>query len=256
MTLCWSLDKIGPICRTVDDCGLLLDAIHGADPRDPSAVDRDYVWPTARKMSTVRVGYFDDTRGEDLDVLRELGVKLVHTKRPALPEDIEMPIGFLEATVTAESSAAFDHLTRVQEPKGVKMWPAVWVGGNVLTAIDYLKLSQIRTLLMQQTDELFQKVDVCIGHDGRTTTNVTGHPMIVLPKGFRTEEGFEIPRTKAFFGRNYDETTLLAVVAGYQRLTTGEEYKHPPLEKFLKKINSFHDDEEFPDMNKLYAEQE
>ena len=180
----------------------------------------------------------------------------IRYQRPSLPDDIEMPIGVLEATVTAESSAAFDQLTRAQEPKGVKLWPAVWVGGNLLTSIDYLKLSQIRTLLMKQTDELFQTVDVCIGHDGRTTTNVTGHPMIALPKDFRTEDGFDVPRVKTFFGRNYDETTLLAVAAGYQRLTTGEEYQHPPLERFLKEIDSFLADEETPDMSKLYAEED
>ena len=80
MQLCWSLDKIGPICRKHDDCGLVLAAIHGADPRDASSVDRPYVWPSSREVSTIRVGYVRRRRRKtkkaiDLRVLRELGVK-------------------------------------------------------------------------------------------------------------------------------------------------------------------------------------
>src|SRR4029078_7754144 len=91
MQLCWSLDKIGPICRNVDDCGLVLAAIHGADPRDTASVDRPYVWPSSREVSTIRVG--DVTNGaaddkcEDLQVLRELGVKLVSVEPPNLERD-------------------------------------------------------------------------------------------------------------------------------------------------------------------------
>src|SRR5262249_48733174 len=81
MQLCWSLDKIGPICRSADDCGLVLGAIHGADPRDAASVDRPYVWPSSRELSTIRVGYVatgdEDEHRDDLRVLRELGVTLV-----------------------------------------------------------------------------------------------------------------------------------------------------------------------------------
>jgi len=70
MQLCWSLDKIGPICRGADDCGLVLAAIHGADPRDAASVDRQYVWPSPRELATNRVEYVaeegEDERRDDL----------------------------------------------------------------------------------------------------------------------------------------------------------------------------------------------
>jgi Asp-tRNA(Asn)/Glu-tRNA(Gln) amidotransferase A subunit family amidase len=88
MQLCWSLDKIGPICRSADDCGLVLAAIHGADPRDAASVDRPYVWPSSREISTIRVGYVakgdEDEQRADFRVLRELGVKLVPVEPPNL----------------------------------------------------------------------------------------------------------------------------------------------------------------------------
>lgn len=92
MQLCWSLDKIGPICRNADDCGMVLAAIHGADPRDAASVDRQYVWPSSRELSTVRVGYVakggEDAKREDLRVLRELGMNLV----PVEPPNMKMSI--------------------------------------------------------------------------------------------------------------------------------------------------------------------
>ena len=95
MQLCWSLDKIGPICRSADDCGLVLAAIHGADPRDAASVDRPYVWPSSRELSTIRVGYVakggEDEQRDDLRVLRELGVKLVPVEPPNLKKDYGLP---------------------------------------------------------------------------------------------------------------------------------------------------------------------
>lgn len=256
MPLAWTLDKIGPICRSADDCGLVFGAIHGADSRDISAVDRGYIWPSTRELKTIRVGHFrdddDDDQRADLNVLRELGVKLVPMDRPKLPEDIGISEGWLEATLTIESSAIYEELTLRQEPKGVKMWPTTWAWGHFLTGIDYLKISRVRTLLMCQVDELMQKVDVCLGDDGRTITNLTGHPKIVLPKTFEQKDGFSVPRPQAFFGRLYDESTMLALAVAYEQALGLK--RRPPLEKYLADKEKFHADEEFPDENKLYLD--
>jgi Asp-tRNA(Asn)/Glu-tRNA(Gln) amidotransferase A subunit family amidase len=256
MPLGWTLDKIGPICRSADDCGLVLGAIHGADPRDPSTVDRDYIWPSTRELKTIRVGHFrdndDDDQRADLAVLRNLGVTLVPIDLPKLPDDIDLPIDFLEATLTVESSAIYEDLTLRQEPKGVKMWPTVWAWGHFLSGIDYLKICRVRTLLMRCMDELMQKVDICLGDDGRTITNLTGHPKIVLPKEFIEQNGFTIPRPQAFFGRLYDESTMLALADAYQRALGHRQ--RPPLEKYLADKDKFHAGEEFPDENKLYLD--
>lgn len=122
MQLCWSLDKIGPICRSTDDCGLVLAAIHGADPRDPSTVDRPYVWPSPREVSTIRVGYVaqgvEDEKRDDLRALRELGVTLVPVKPPNMKKDYGLPKNELAAGLMAsESAAAFEDLTRREEPR-------------------------------------------------------------------------------------------------------------------------------------------
>jgi Asp-tRNA(Asn)/Glu-tRNA(Gln) amidotransferase A subunit family amidase len=154
MQLCWSLDTIGPICRNVDDCGLVLAAIHGADPRDRAAVDRPYVWPSSRELSTIRVGY--DPNRSDLEKsdtfrdLRELGVQLVPVKPPEFKKDYGLTTELQIGVVASESAAAFDALTRREEPKGVKGWPQFHLLGNFLTAVDYLKLQRMRAIIMQR----------------------------------------------------------------------------------------------------------
>ncbi len=86
MTLAWSMDKIGPITRNVEDCALVLDVIHGVDGLDPTAVTRPFHWPSPRALSSLRVGFFESQEAEaerpELDVLRELGVQLVPIKLP------------------------------------------------------------------------------------------------------------------------------------------------------------------------------
>jgi Asp-tRNA(Asn)/Glu-tRNA(Gln) amidotransferase A subunit family amidase len=256
MQLCWSLDKIGPICRSADDCGLVLAAIHGADPRDVGSVDRSYVWPSSRELSTIRVGYIAgdqvESQRNDLRVLRELGVSLVPVELPTLPEDINIPVDFMEAIVTVESSAAFEDLTLRGEPKGVKLWPAAWAWGHFLSGIDYLKLSRIRGQLMQRMDQLMQTIDVCLGNDGRSLTNLTGHPKITFPNEFRESEGFLLPQWQIMFGRLYDESTLLTLVDACQSELAIN--RRPPLDSFLADKGKFLAGEEFPDESKLYED--
>jgi Asp-tRNA(Asn)/Glu-tRNA(Gln) amidotransferase A subunit family amidase len=254
MQLCWSLDKIGPICRGADDCGLVLAAIHGADPRDNSSVDRPFVWPSSRQLATIRVGYpaseDDDDREEDFRVLRELGVQIVPVEKPKLLEEYDLPYGMIEGIVTIESSAVFEDLTRRGEPKGVKMWPSVWAYGPFWTGMDYLKLSRLRTQLMRQVDEVMQQVDVYLGDDGRSLTSLTGHPKIVFPKAYKRAGEYLEPRRQTMIGRVYDETTLLALADAYQRALKLTD--RPPLEKFLADKEKFLAGEEFPDETKLY----
>src|SRR5258708_40164990 len=113
MERCGSLDKIGPICRSADDCGLVLGAIHGADPRDAASVDRPYVWPSSRDLSTIRVGYVAQVGGDhqrdNLRILRELGVKLVPVEPPNLKKDYGLPKNQRALGIVAsEPAAAFD----------------------------------------------------------------------------------------------------------------------------------------------------
>jgi Asp-tRNA(Asn)/Glu-tRNA(Gln) amidotransferase A subunit family amidase len=267
MQLCWSLDKIGPICKSADDCGLVLAAIHGADPRDAASVDRQYVWPSSRELSTIRVGYVakggEDEQRDDLRVLRELGVKLVPVEPPNLKKDYGLAKNELTAGVVAsEAAAAFEDLTRRGEPRGVKGWPQYLLLGHFLTAVDYLRLNRLRAIIMQRFDKMMQAVDVYLCNDWSQGgdpddrwewyCNFTGHPMIAFPRKFEVTDGCLLPKPETMIGRIYDESTLLTLAHACQR-AIGLTHR-PPLDQFLAKKDEILAGEEFPDENKYYTD--
>jgi Asp-tRNA(Asn)/Glu-tRNA(Gln) amidotransferase A subunit family amidase len=267
MQLCWSLDKIGPICRNADDCGLVLAAIHGADPRDAASVDRQYVWPSSRELSTIRVGYVakggEDEQSDDFRILRELGVKLVPVEPPNLKKDYGLVKNELSAgLVASESAAAFEDLTRRGEPKGVKGWPQWFLLGHFQTAVDYLKLNRLRAIIMQRHDKMMQAVDVFLCDEWITGVapddrwdwygNLTGHPMIVFPKKFEAKDGLLLPKPQMMTGRVYDESTLLTLDHACQRAIGLKQ--RPPLDQFLAQKDEILAGEEFPDENKYYTD--
>jgi Asp-tRNA(Asn)/Glu-tRNA(Gln) amidotransferase A subunit family amidase len=267
MQLCWSLDKIGPICRSADDCGLVLAAIHGADPRDAASVERQYVWPSSRELSTIRVGYAvkegEDEQEDDLRVVRELGMKLIPVERPNLKKDYGLPKNELQAgLVASESAAAFEDLTRRGEPRGVKGWPPYLLLGHFLTAVDYLRLNRLRSIVMQRFDKIMQAVDVLICNewipggdpDDRWDWygNMTGHPMIAFPRKFEETDGFLLPKPQLMIGRVYDESTLLTLAHACQEATRLTQ--RPPLDQFLAQKDEILAGEELPDENKYYTD--
>ncbi len=256
MQLCWSLDTVGPICRSADDCGLVFAAIHGADPRDAGTVDRPYVWPSSRDVSTLRVGYSPEIRKEEdrekLRVVRGLGVKLVPVRRTKLLDDYGLTFEPIEAVVAMESAASFDELTRRGEPKGVHGWPRYWAYGHLLSAVDYLKFSRLRAILMEQLEKLMRTIDIYFGGELGLYTNLAGHPQVAFPRKFEKDHGFLVPRPQLMAGRAYDESTLLALADAYQRAIGLNE--RPPLEKFLAEKDQFLKDEKLPDENKLYTD--
>jgi Asp-tRNA(Asn)/Glu-tRNA(Gln) amidotransferase A subunit family amidase len=245
MQLCWSLDKIGPICRSADDCALVFAAIHGADPRDAASVDRPYVWPSSRDLSTIRVGYVsrgdDDRQNDGLRILRDLGVTLVPVEPPDFRKDYGLTTEIQIGVVASESAAAFENLTRRGEPKGVKGWPQYFMLGNFLTAVDYQKLQRMRSILMQRFDRMMQAVDVFVCSelpvDGERDDvwefydNLTGHPKIVVTKSFEQKEGFAMPKPLMMIGRIHDESTLLALAHACEQAIGLKQ--RPPLDQFL-----------------------
>ncbi|HXT60524.1 MAG TPA: hypothetical protein VN699_17920 [Pirellulales bacterium] len=246
---------------------MVLAALHGADPRDAAAVDRPYVWPSPRELSTVRVGYIakgaEDEQRDELRVLRELGVKLVPVEPPNLKRDYRLPDNELAVGVVAcESAAAFEHLTRRGGPKGVKGWPRYFLLGHFLTAADYLRLNRLRAIVMQQFDKVMQAVDVFLCDEGSFSdnpdekwnwyANLTGHPMIVLPKKFEAKDGLLTPKPQMMIGRVYDESTLLTLADACQRAFGLAQ--RPPLDRFLAQKDEILAGEEFPDENQYYAD--
>jgi Asp-tRNA(Asn)/Glu-tRNA(Gln) amidotransferase A subunit family amidase len=229
MTLSWSMDKIGPLARSVEDCALVFGAIHGADGLDPAAVDRPFSWPLRRDLRALRVGYVEgrtpakDSR--ELMVLRDLGVKLVPIKLPD-----KLPVNSLRHILTAEAAAAFDDITRKGITEGLNSWPRAFRLGEFIPAVEYLRANRIRTLLMRAMDELMTTVDAYVGGDDLLLANLTGHPTLVLPNGFRKRSNAEVPTALTFTGRLYGETELLALGHAYQQ-ATGFHLRHPAMDK-------------------------
>jgi Asp-tRNA(Asn)/Glu-tRNA(Gln) amidotransferase A subunit family amidase len=232
MSLAWSMDKIGPIARSVEDCALVLDAIHGADGLDPTAVDHPFAWPSHRALRDLKVGYFErkDTPAadrEELKVLRDLGVSLVPIELPA-----NYPAQAVSLMLGTEAAAVFDDFTRKHVTEGLNSWPSSFRQGQFVPAVEYLRAARVRTLLMRAMARLFETVDLYVGGNDLTITNLTGHPTVVLPDGFRDRNGREFPGSITFTGRLYDESTLLAVGNAYQQ-AVGSHLKRPPLERYL-----------------------
>jgi Asp-tRNA(Asn)/Glu-tRNA(Gln) amidotransferase A subunit family amidase len=236
MALSWSMDKIGPICRTVEDCAIVLDAIAGPDGFDIAVVDAPFTYSAKTKLADLRIGYVKTLFEEDhankqhdlatLETLRALGATLVPIELPAIPS------APLACILTAEAAAAFDDLTRenrddlmVRQIKNA--WPNTLRAARFIPAVEYIQANRARTLLMREMEML--PVDVYVtpafGGDNLLFTNLTGHPCVVLPNGF-DEEGS--PTSITFMGRLFAEGDVLAVAKAYQG-ATDFHLKHPPM---------------------------
>jgi Asp-tRNA(Asn)/Glu-tRNA(Gln) amidotransferase A subunit family amidase len=236
MALSWSMDKIGPICRSAKDCAIVLDAIRGSDGIDRTAVDRPFTYNSAIDLKRLKIGYVESLFEEDypqrgtdaavLAVLRELGATLVPITLPAYPVEA------LSFILSAEAAAAFDDLTRsgrddlmVRQIKNA--WPNVLRAARFIPAVEYLQANRVRYLVMEEMERLGVDLYVApsFGGDNLLLTNLTGHPCVVVPNGFDDEGN---PVSISFIGRLYDEGTLCAVAQAYQD-ATGFDEMHPPL---------------------------
>jgi Asp-tRNA(Asn)/Glu-tRNA(Gln) amidotransferase A subunit family amidase len=235
MTLSWSMDKVGPITRSVEDCALAFAAIHGFDGLDLSAVDRPFAWPPRRDLRALKVGYVESQGAAkdraELRVLRDLGVRLVPIKLPA-----KYPLQPLQVILDTEAATAFDELTRKGVTEGLNSWPRTFRAGQFVPAVEYLRANRLRTLLMREMEEVMGQVDLYVQGDDLLLTNLTGHPSVVLPDGFRKAGDVELPQSIKFTGRLYGETELLAVAHAYQQ-ATGHHLRRPPMDK-LKPENA------------------
>jgi Asp-tRNA(Asn)/Glu-tRNA(Gln) amidotransferase A subunit family amidase len=208
MALAWSMDKIGPMCRSVEDCALVFDAIHGPDGNDRAVKDYPFNWNAGVRPSALRVGYvksaFDQperdpanpertlhaTKTHDdaaLEVLRGLGVEFV-------PIELPQFAGINSLILQPEAGAAFEELVlsgRVKEmvQQTAFAWPNTFRSAQFVPAVDYINANRARALLMQQWWELFRNLDVIVTPTGGSSqlvhTNLTGNPSVIIPHGFR-----------------------------------------------------------------------
>ena len=231
MTLSWSMDKIGPIARSIEDCALIFGAIHGADSHDITAVDRPFAWPPRRNVGSLKVGYFEGERPAEerraQKMLKELGVKLVPVKLPD-----KYPFNPLTVILNTEAAAAFDDITRAGVRDGIGRWGGTFRTGQFVPAVEYLRACRIRTLVMREMAEVMAAIDAYVGGDDLTLTNLTGHPTVVVPDGERDKGMNGQPGTVTFTGKLFGESDLLALGHAYQQVS-GASLLRPPLERLL-----------------------
>ena len=229
MALSWTMDKLGPMCRTVEDCALVLNEIHGPDGLDQTVVDLPFNYNPKVKLNALRLGYlqkdferdstFRATNEATLAKLRELGAELIPMALPNLPVDA------MSITLSAEAAAAFDELTLsgkddllVRQIKNA--WPNSFRSSRFIPAVEYVQANRARYLLVQEMGKLMEGIDVYLapsfGGSNLLLTNLSGHPCVVVPNGFN-EKGS--PTSITFVGRLYGEATLLAVAKAYQDAT-------------------------------------
>ena len=184
MALCWSLDKIGPMTRSAKTSRRPR-AIHGADGKDATAQDRPFHWPGTRPLKELRVG-FPEGKGSvsaaDMKLLEELGVTLAPITLPhAAAQNIVTMI------LDVEAATAFDDITRANVRAEIGLWPNTFRRARFISAVDYLRAQRARTLLMRQMAKEMEKFDAYVGPAGfdLALTNLTGHPTVCLPNGFR-----------------------------------------------------------------------
>ncbi len=249
MALSWTMDKLGPICRSAEDCALVLDAIHGPDGQDNSVIAADFHWDATLSPKQLRIGYvksafdspltdptdpkrtvhgskkFDDAA---LDVLKRLGINLIPVDLPDMPYDA------MRLILSAEAAAAFDELTRSDRDKllvqqGKFDWPNSFRTSRFIPAVDYVNANRVRSIAIQKWDELMRTVDVIVTPTNAANlsqlvaTNLTGHPAVIVPNGFR-DDGTPVSLT--FLAGLFEEAKALAVARAYQE-ATGFHLKHP-----------------------------
>lgn len=290
MALSWSMDKLGPICRTVEDCALVLEAVHGRDGKDKTVQPAAFNWDANLDWHKMHVGYvkaaFEPTTEQTVEAeepaktpeeekkreeqkkrreaaqarqkydrkyldaaltkLRGMGVTLVPVEVPKFPYDA------ITAMLTAESAAAFDDLTRSGRDKLLTAqkdydWPNTFRSARFIPAVEYIQAARARTMLMAAMAKVFENIDVIVTPSNGTQlpcTNLTGHPAVILPNGFRGEDapkppsddptdftnagGPGTPTSLTFLGQLYSEANLLAFARAYQE-ATGFHLRHPSL---------------------------
>jgi len=292
MALSWTMDKLGPICRAVEDTALVLHAIYGPDGGDRTVQPAAFNWNAALDWRKLRVGYlkseferpieppkppkpesqltpdekkkFDqaksrfeqfrahaeyDRRFDQAAIakLQSMGVNLIAVEIPKFPYDAMVPL------LNAEAAAAFDELTRTGRDKlltlqGPNQWPDIFRCARFIPAVEYIQANRARMLAMEAVSKAFEGFDVIVAptnSEQLVVTNLTGHPALILPNGFRGDDapaphkndkgeiegdygGPGTPVSLTFLGQLYGEARLLAFARAYQDATTFH-LQHPKL---------------------------
>jgi Asp-tRNA(Asn)/Glu-tRNA(Gln) amidotransferase A subunit family amidase len=258
MTLCWSLDKLGPMARSVEDTMLVLNAISGPDPGDVASVPSQLAFDAGATVAGLRVGYFPAWMKNDpatdvdraaLETVKKLGMIAVPVTIPDWPYDS------LNLILFAEGAAAFEELTLSHQVDQLKAqvpdaWPNVFRQSRFLSAVDFVQTDRLRRKVAQEMARVFSEVDLLLVPSLRdemlVITNFTGHPSLTLRAGFvevsearsdwapdpkhplpRFSPPRRVPHGVTLIGRLFDEGTVAQ--AGLALETAfGVAAEHPP----------------------------
>ncbi|MDZ7645656.1 MAG: amidase [Woeseiaceae bacterium] len=255
MALCWSLDKIGPLCRHAEDTAIVLGAINGFDARDTGSIDMGFAYDGRDAIADMTIGYVpgwfegEDVRETDrraLEAIGELGATVRELQLPDLPVDE------ISAAVNVESAAAFEELTLSGRDDLLRRqvenaWPNAFRQSRFFSAVDYVQAERLRRIVMQDMQEFFSQVDVVFGPSFGTpmltVTNFTGQPSLTIRAGFeeltpRSLFGhpendtdptlYRVPRSVSLWSNLFQEGKLVAVGRALEaRLGVVDE--RPPL---------------------------
>jgi Asp-tRNA(Asn)/Glu-tRNA(Gln) amidotransferase A subunit family amidase len=251
MGLSWTMDKIGPICRSVEDTALVLNAMYGPDGHDVTTIDAPLDWNPATPLGSLKIGYlkseFERTGGfggqqpsaetiaarkkifdDVFEALRKAGAKIEEAELPAMNNQP------LSVILNAEAAAAFDDITRdgrvgLLSGQANGDWPNSFRTSRMIPAVEYIRAMRERTILQQNFHAFMEKWDVLIVPTGTATlqiTNLTGHPQVAVPCGFLNGNN---PQSVIFTGRLYEEGTALRVAHAFEQATEWHKM-HPKMD--------------------------
>ena len=243
MVLCWTLDKAGPICRSAEDDAIVYSYIKGTDRKDASAIDHAFLYDQKADVKKLKVAYAenyfkrlskDAMELKFIEELKSMGVEPVPVQ---FPDSAVYTFNMVGIILNAESSAAFDELTRTNrddliERQDKNFWPNSFRASRMIPAVEYINANRYRSQLCKDMNDFMKNYDVVIVPTfmgGQLSiTNLTGHPVVCMPIGY-TQRG--LPYSISLLGNLYDEASILELAKAYQDQTEHEN-KHP--EKFLK----------------------
>ncbi len=236
MPLSWTMDKIGPICRSAEDCAVVFNAIHGADGRDMTAKNHRFHWTGQVELKGLRVGYRSGRSIEKsmtLATLRDMGCELVEFEMPKFEG-----LRTMTSIIDVEAASVFDGLLRDGHTEGWNAWPTIFRSAEYISAVDYLRLQRMRIDLMHAVEEKMKDIDVMVNVNEIVHTNLTGHPAIVVPTRYRDRKpSGKFPVSSRFTGHLYDDARLLAIAHQFQ-LKNGAHLEHPELDSWLAKFEA------------------
>jgi len=236
MALSWSMDKVGPICRTVEDCAVVFNVLYGPDDRDNTIIDLPFNWDPGLDIRKLRIGVYEKYFNKELlgnpkkgkwkvlrekeqilcnqvlDTLRKLGADLKTL-------DFDIPSKGTGFILTTEAAAAFEAFSRGSTDDLVEKshWPDTFRHRRFLPAVEYIQANRYRTLLIERMNESMKDIDVFVevAQSNTQLTNLTGHPAVIVPCGFIDGRPIAI----VFVGKLFGEAETLAVAKAYQDAT-------------------------------------